>query len=302
MSWNCPTQHSGRPCSSRRKVRLASVQTMLAVRAHEALLALPGAELAVEDPPGGVDVALAVFGVRELLVADADQLVRRAPEHRAQRGVDAHVLTVRVEQRHADRHRVEGRVERSGRVAVELAQDAQQRAVGEDAHADVERERHAVRAPAGERDQRDRVSGGDAFHRAPQTRRIGDQLGEAVTAGIDPEHRRGRRARGQHEAVGVEHERGVRKEREGRRRGEQRVSHECALVDRHADERQCAIYLGRFAPMFRTIRRLPFLKFVAIVQLALLARRHLGVAHARRAPADAGADAAPASDDAGRAP
>lgn len=29
--------------------------------------------------------------------------------------------------------------------------------------------------------------------------------------------------------------------------------------------------------MFRTIRRLPFFKFVAIVQLALLARRHLGV-------------------------
>jgi hypothetical protein len=29
--------------------------------------------------------------------------------------------------------------------------------------------------------------------------------------------------------------------------------------------------------MFRTIRRLPFLKLVAIVQLALLARRHLGV-------------------------
>jgi hypothetical protein len=29
--------------------------------------------------------------------------------------------------------------------------------------------------------------------------------------------------------------------------------------------------------MFRTIRRMPFLKFVAIVQLALLARRHLGV-------------------------
>ena len=29
--------------------------------------------------------------------------------------------------------------------------------------------------------------------------------------------------------------------------------------------------------MFRTVRRLPFLKFVAIVQLALLARRHLGV-------------------------
>jgi hypothetical protein len=29
--------------------------------------------------------------------------------------------------------------------------------------------------------------------------------------------------------------------------------------------------------MFRSIRRLPFLKLVAIVQLALLARRHLGV-------------------------
>jgi hypothetical protein len=29
--------------------------------------------------------------------------------------------------------------------------------------------------------------------------------------------------------------------------------------------------------MFRTVRRLPFFKFVAIVQLALLARRHLGV-------------------------
>ena len=29
--------------------------------------------------------------------------------------------------------------------------------------------------------------------------------------------------------------------------------------------------------MFRTIRRMPFLKFVAVVQLALLARRHLGV-------------------------
>jgi hypothetical protein len=29
--------------------------------------------------------------------------------------------------------------------------------------------------------------------------------------------------------------------------------------------------------MFRTIRRLPFLKLVAIIQLALLARRHLGV-------------------------
>jgi hypothetical protein len=28
--------------------------------------------------------------------------------------------------------------------------------------------------------------------------------------------------------------------------------------------------------MFRMIKRLPFLKFVAIVQLALLARRHLG--------------------------
>ena len=29
--------------------------------------------------------------------------------------------------------------------------------------------------------------------------------------------------------------------------------------------------------MFRTIRRLPFFKLLAIVQLALLARRHLGV-------------------------
>ena len=29
--------------------------------------------------------------------------------------------------------------------------------------------------------------------------------------------------------------------------------------------------------VFRTIRRMPFLKFVAVVQLALLARRHLGV-------------------------
>jgi hypothetical protein len=29
--------------------------------------------------------------------------------------------------------------------------------------------------------------------------------------------------------------------------------------------------------MFRTIRRLPYFKLVAIVQLALLARRHLGV-------------------------
>ena len=29
--------------------------------------------------------------------------------------------------------------------------------------------------------------------------------------------------------------------------------------------------------MFRTIRRLPFFKLVAILQLALLARRHLGV-------------------------
>ena len=29
--------------------------------------------------------------------------------------------------------------------------------------------------------------------------------------------------------------------------------------------------------MFRTIRRMPFLKFVAVIQLALLARRHLGV-------------------------
>ena len=29
--------------------------------------------------------------------------------------------------------------------------------------------------------------------------------------------------------------------------------------------------------MFRTIRRLPFFKLMAIVQLALLARRHLGV-------------------------
>jgi hypothetical protein len=29
--------------------------------------------------------------------------------------------------------------------------------------------------------------------------------------------------------------------------------------------------------MFRTVRRLPFFKLIAIVQLALLARRHLGV-------------------------
>ena len=47
-----------------------------------------------------------------------------------------------------------------GGVAVELAQHAQQPAVGEHAHADVERERHAVGAPALERDERHVRSGG----------------------------------------------------------------------------------------------------------------------------------------------
>ena len=82
----------------------------------------------------------------------ADQLVGAAAEQRAQRTVDAHVLAVGVEQRHPDRHRVERRVERSGGVAVELAQHAQQSAAGEHAHRDVERERDAVGAPARERD------------------------------------------------------------------------------------------------------------------------------------------------------
>ena len=126
MSWNWPTQHSGRPCSSRRKVRLASVQTTSPSGRTKRFSHCQAVQLAAQDAPGGVEVALAVVGMGELLVAHAEQLVGGAAEQRAQRRVDAHVLAVGVEQRHPDRHRVEGGVERAGRAAVELAQDAQQ--------------------------------------------------------------------------------------------------------------------------------------------------------------------------------
>ena len=112
----------------------AITQTIGAVRLDEALLELHGVELAAQDLPRELDVALAIVGVRDLVVALADELVAATSEHRAERVVDAHVAPVRAEDGHADRRVVKGRVEVGGEVLDELvalddAQQAQRRAV-----------------------------------------------------------------------------------------------------------------------------------------------------------------------------
>ena len=188
-----------------------------AVGADEALLGLVRAAAAVEDLPRGVDVGLAVLGMRVLLIAAPEQLLLAAAEQLGQRFVDAHVLAVGVEQRHPDRRVVEGGVEvalRLGdqRAVAQLAHRAQhlRLLVGVDpAHARLDRERHAVRAPALELHAPRRaalVLHLPERHRQRQQRR--DRLARHRRLAV-AEHLLREVVRGQHRAVLVEHQRGL---------------------------------------------------------------------------------------------
>jgi len=104
------------------------------VRPEEALLQLHGVQLSAQDPPRELDVARAIVGMGELVVALAHERRAAAAEHCAQRVVDANVAAVGAEDRHADRRMVERGIEVGAEildelVAVHLAQQAQRRAV-----------------------------------------------------------------------------------------------------------------------------------------------------------------------------
>jgi hypothetical protein len=81
------------------------------VELDEALLELDAVQLAAQDLPHRLAVALAVVGVGDVDVARAGELLAGPAEQRAQRVVDAQVAALRVEDRHADRRVVEGGVE-----------------------------------------------------------------------------------------------------------------------------------------------------------------------------------------------
>jgi len=109
-SCHCPTQASGAGVVAQAG-HIRDGPDDRPVERDEALLELDRVQIAVENPAGKLAIALAVVGMRDVVVARADELRAGPAQHGAQRVVDAQVAAVGIEDRHADRGVVEGGVE-----------------------------------------------------------------------------------------------------------------------------------------------------------------------------------------------